>query len=289
MIAIRITGGLGNQMFEYAFARSLAYKTGLPLKLDIEEYEQNLYPDRPFRLNVFHIQENYLTKAEKEKMLKKPLWKRVYHKFLPKYKRNFFIEGQYRFNPDALKINQSVYLEGYYQSEKYFRWASDLIRKEFTFKVPPSRENAIMLEKIMQTEQAVSLHVRRGDFLKYDSFIKLDIPYYRNAINLINSQVSNPHFFIFSNDISWARTNLQHLMPVCTFVDINDELNAYEDMRLMSACRHQIIANSSFSWWAAWLNTNPSKIVIAPEQITYDSKYPATDLHPAEWIKVAVQ
>lgn len=288
MIVIRISGGIGNQMFQYAFARYLSHKTNLPLKLDIKEYELNTYPHRPYRLGVFKIQEHFLTDNERIAYLNKPLLKRIYQKMLPVYSRSYFKEKQYSFDSDAIKINQGTYIEGYYQSEKYFNSIADILRKEFVFQESVQGKNLEMLNGIKACN-AVSIHVRRGDFLTQDSFVKLGLPYYKRAIEIIVEKVKKPYFFIFSNGMDWCKDNLSDLASDREFVDINDELTAYEDMRLMSNCKHHIIANSSFSWWSAWLNSNPDKIVITPTQITYDPYYDPKDLYPDNWLRIPIQ
>ena len=180
-------------------------------------------------------------------------------------------------------------MSGYWQSPKYFNSIETLIRKEFTFQKPLDSKNLEILNLIKNTI-SVSIHIRRTDFQIINSndihgFCSLE--YYDEAINYIHTNVLMSKFFIFSDDINWAKENLK--VPMNSyFVSGNTGEKSYIDMQLMSNCNHNIIANSSFSWWGAWLNSNPKKIVIAPKKWFSDEKMNAQtdDLIPAEWIRM---
>ena len=171
--------------------------------------------------------------------------------------------------------------------ESYFKDIEDLIRQEFIFKIPGDNKNRAIIEKINSCK-SVSIHVRRGDYLnnhweKILGVIK-GTTYYLNALDYINKQVKNPHYFIFSDDILWAKENLK--LPNCTYLDQNKGRKSYIDMYLMTLCKHNIIANSTFSWWGAWLNKNEDKIVIIPARwINGDS---CEGIFPHEWVKIEI-
>lgn len=181
---------------------------------------------------------------------------------------------------------------GYFQSEKYFIDYSQRIRQSFTFKNKPDELNSEMLNRIKETE-SISLHIRRGDYvsnLTANSEHGLcSIDYYKKAVEYIKSKTEsrgNRCFFLFSDDPIWVKENMMFLGDEMVVVDFNTGEKSYEDMRLMSMCKHNIIANSSFSWWAAWLNNNPDKIVIAPDKWFVVDYYDTCDLYPDNFIKI---
>jgi hypothetical protein len=181
-----------------------------------------------------------------------------------------------------------VYLEGYWQSPKYFFDIKNIIGYEFTVKTGPDQVNKELMEKISQVE-AVSVHVRRGDYVSnpatgnYHGVCSLD--YYRTAVATITGRVRQPHFFIFSDDPAWAEKNLSVIGPK-TVIERNGPERGHEDMRLMSLCRHHIIANSSFSWWGAWLCEKTDKIVISPKRWFKKEDIDTKDLVPESWIRI---
>jgi len=289
MILIRLSGGLGNQMFQYAFARALQQQSQKQVFLD----KSSIQGYRTYELHHFQISLPLLDKEETERFLKNQnsLYKKLSNIILPYYKKSIVEELYYHYDSNLLKIKQDAVVKGYFQSEKYFKEIENLLRKEFAFKEPPSTKNAEMLSKIQNTPNAVSVHIRRGDFvgnklheLHYEKFLP-------KAISALQSKIKNFHLFLFSNDFDWVEKNLRFDF-LHTIVDINNEQNAFEDLRLMSACQHHIIANSSFSWWGAWLNTNPNKIVIAPAKwVNSESNYYKNlkDIIPETWIKIQIQ
>ena len=271
MIITKLIGGLGNQMFQYAAGRRAAYVNKTELKLDTSWFKN---PDgaikRDYLLNVFNIEEVFATKEEINKF-------------------NVRNQGLLTlFYKKILKINNNTYLEGYWQSEKYFKDIKDIIRKEFILKNKADVANQKMIRQIKNCD-SVSIHIRRGDYVfdektnKYHGFCDLD--YYLKAVVLIAKKVKNPQFFVFSDDPIWVKQNL-HLKFPYLYVDHNTGKKDYEDMRLMSECKHNIIANSSFSWWGAWLNKNKDKIVIAPKKWFRESSINTKDLIPKSWIKI---
>lgn len=297
-------GGLGNQMFQYALGRHLSIKNEVELKLDNSFLLENIpnITKRDYELGIFNIKENFAT-AEEIKYFKKfghkaghinllfnmgylPL---PYNFFVANW-RKYASERHFHFDPEVLKLSSHVYLEGWWNSEKYFKDIRNTILHDFTIMILPSPKNKESAQEIKKVN-SVSLHIRRGDYVTNkstsDYLGALDIDYYRQAIKIIEDRVKNTHFFVFSDDIEWAKENLP-LDRNVTFVDWNNGNTAYEDLRLMSLCKHNIIANSSFSWWGAWLNKNKEKIVIAPERWFKNAKESVNtkDLIPSSWIKI---
>jgi hypothetical protein len=181
-----------------------------------------------------------------------------------------------------------MYLNGYWQSEKYFKSAEDKLRSELCLFDKPDEANQKILDEIVQCP-AVSLHIRRGDYITNPSAALVhgvcSLDYYHSAIRHITAHVENPYFFVFSDDPQWVKDNLKIGYPV-QFVEANGPDRGAEDMRLMKSCRHHIIANSSFSWWAAWLNDRLDKIVVAPRIWFLDTKIDTKDLIPEQWHRI---
>jgi hypothetical protein len=310
MIIASIFEGLGNQMFQYAAARYLAEKHSTVLKLDLSSFELN--KRRKYSLHCFNIQENIATQNEVDDLLKKSqkkgknLIKKILGRSATQTNTGLLQERYFHFDPYILEAPNNVYLNGYWQSEKYFSEIRDILLSEFTFKYPQTSQNRELSEKIRLNE-SISLHVRRGDFIRnketyqFHSICSLD--YYQHCIDYISREVNKPYFLIFSDDQEWVRANIQLNFPF-TIVENNNGFRSYEDLRLMSECQHNIIANSSFSWWGAWLNSNPGKIICTPEQwfkekisgtkyllpegfipIYKDNHVDIKDLIPESWLK----
>jgi hypothetical protein len=284
MLIQQLTGGLGNQMFQYAGAKAQALRLGVELKLDKTHFlttplgKKNL---RHYELHHFVLSEGFA--QPKFHWIKKYLnTKKVYSGF------ETFKEQHVHLHPDFFEIRDNTYIEGVFQSEKYFKEYENEVRKGFEFKNPPSSKNQGVLEKI-NSVNAVSLHVRRGDYISNLETQKThgvcDLSYYQRAINYLTEKIKEPYFFLFSDEPEWVKQNLQLEFPY-EVIDWNKGNNSFEDMRLMSHCQNNIIANSSFSWWGAWLNQNPNKIVIAPERWFADPQHDASDIIPDGWIKL---
>ena len=295
MVIVHLMGGLGNQMFQYAAGRAVAHRNQMLLKLDISDFEQ--YPSRSYRLHHFNIVESFATPDEVVRLTKRgrDLWKRISrgaeHYLLPPYRRPVFAQSVGRFghfDPDVLRVRGSVYLVGYWQSEKYFKDVEHIIRQDFTFRHTADTENQ-GLARIIGNTNSVSLHIRRGDYVCNPRFSRkfgtCSLEYYRTAIAKMAGKVKHPHIFVFSDDIDWACDNLKSQYPV-TFVAHNDANKDYEDLCLMSQCKHHIIANSTFSWWGAWLCANPEKVVIAPKIWFNEPGRDTRDLIPNSWHRI---
>ncbi len=269
MIIVNIIGGLGNQMFQYAMGRSLAIKSKQKLKLDLAAFEN--YPLRNFELDVFNIDPEIASKEEINQLKENKL---------------NFTEKYFHFDSEILGLDQSTFLVGYWQSEKYFINYKDIILKEFILKNELSHQSS-QFQKAIESTISVSLHIRRGDYITNPTTNSFhgacSLEYYKNAVSLIVNRVDKPQFFIFSDDLDWAKENLNFIEKI-TFIKLNENIPDHEEMYLMSQCKHNIIANSSFSWWGAWLNQNVDKIVIAPEKWFLDETMNTKDLIPDTWI-----
>ena len=268
MIIVRVTGGLGNQMFQYAMYKSLE-KKGKLVKLDSKSFYETKKEHNGYELErIFDIKPNKPTKEDLEKFDENNI------STLFKIKRKLFGDKkfvydtkEYVFNKDVYKLKNS-YLNGYWQSIKYFEGIENDIKKDFRFKNQLDNKNLEILNEI-ENSNSISIHIRRGDYMSpenYNMYGCIATPtYYKKAIKVIEEKVENPTFFVFSNDMDWVKKNIQINSRVF-YIDINSGNGSYKDMQLMSNCKHNIIANSSFSWWGAWLNENKNKIVIAPKK-----------------------
>lgn len=293
MIIARMQGGLGNQLFIYAAARCLAIKNVVPLKLDIVSGFKNDRLGRRYCLQRFNIKAEIASKYESFDFClgrEVQYFLRKASKIIPIEKRRYITQESAKVDPRILdlKVRGRIFLEGYWQSEKYFAEIADIIREEFTFKEDQTGQNKEFAQMI-SSSSSVSVHVRRGDYVSQPKTRRIHHvcgpDYYRRCIGEIAGRVGNPHFFVFSDDTRWCRENLQLDYPV-TFVNHNGPDKSHEDLRLMSQCRHHIIANSSFSWWGAWLNSNENKIVLAPKNWFAKTIIGAEDIVPDGWMKM---
>lgn len=297
MITVALSGGLGNQMFQYAAGRALALQLESEVALDLTSYIANRGRSwvRDFDLDVFNHQAVRIDTSVSWKI--KYAWKLV-----PKIRqyswgqrfllmnRVFRDKNSYAFDPRFHHLKDPFTLLGYFQSEKYFLPYREILLKEFTLKVPLNKANRDMAEKIAATN-AVSVHIRRGDYITnpYANkvFAECSVAYYRAAMEKIRQQADHLVFYFFSDDIEWVKQNLGDQVEA-VYVDFNFGKDSCNDMYLMSLCKYNIIANSSFSWWGAWLNQNPGKIVVAPRKWFKSPEANATiaDLIPESWMKL---
>lgn len=288
MIVVKLIGGLGNQMFQYAMARSMADSHDTQLKLDISNFEH--YTLRRYELGDFNIRAEIAGRDDmaffRVSARYHSLCQRVKRRLFPVSPKLVFREKNFAYNEELTAIKPPVYLEGYWQSERYFLFNSSAIRKDFTLRSTLDGANRKMLAHI-ESVNAVSLHVRRGDYVndphtnKFHGVCSLD--YYRAAIEYVVGRVEKPHFVVFSDDQDWVGRNLAFEYPA-TFVTLNSKDRGVFDMALMQRCRHHIIANSSFSWWGAWLNPSAGKLVIAPKRWFNNPSNDTRDLIPPSWI-----
>lgn len=292
MIIVKLKGGLGNQLFQYVVGRHLAKIHRTVLKMDISLFDT--YELHAYSIGPFNIQENFASAKEIRQLtfVKQGILGRVVRRALRKTKERaptYVSEKMFQFDPEILNLPNPVYLDGYWQSEKYFRDIAEIIRQEFTVKTPPRGKDKELAESMVSCE-SVSLHIRRGSYLLHpynQVHGTCSLDYCFRCVRWICKKVKNPHFFIFSDHSEWARDNLK-LPYLTTLVDHNGADKDYEDLRLMTQCKYHIIANSTFSWWGAWLNSNPDKIVIAPTRWFLDKNVnnQTHDLIPETWIRL---
>ena len=283
---VKFNGGLGNQMFQYAFARALEAETNTKTVFDMSFFEKKYA--RPFELDIFNVKVETITNFW-DKLKLKLIWK--LRKKLNGKKIlgiNFYCEPHFEFDEKLFKLDKNTYIEGFFQGEKYFKDIEDIIRADFQFKNMPNEQNQVLIEKINATN-SISLHIRRGDYVqkkRYQNvYATCSLDYYKRGVEYIAGMFENPTLFIFSDDIEWVKENLQ-LPYEGVYVSHNTGNRSYEDMRLMSLCKHNVIANSSFSWWGAWLNNNKEKVVIAPKKWFNDEKIVQTDVIPKDWVRI---
>jgi len=294
MIVTRLIGGLGNQLFQYAAGLRLAQVRSVELKLDITGYSNSNYrTKRHYELAPFNVTQEFASEEEIAKLIQPQprLLTRLFQRITGKGEQlpmSYTKEPHYQFDPSILDLPDGVYLDGYWQSERYFADIAELIREEVTVRDPLVGRNAELGQKIADC-QAVSMHVRRGDYVNNEITHRVHgvcgLDYYARAVEYIASRINRPVFFIFSDDPAWVRENIKLDHPV-QIVDHNDPEHGYEDLRLMSLCCHHIIANSSFSWWGAWLNPRQDKIVIAPKRWFNDYHADTSDLCPVSWVRL---
>jgi len=281
MKIVKFLGGLGNQMFQYAFYLSLSNKHN-KVKADISGFENYELHNGLELENIFNI------KLDKASTFSIKIFDPTYSTWIYRKLRRIlnlkkaYLKEQnpFLFDNGVLNDSKNRMYWGYWQNVGYFEHINDKIRHSFIFKNPLENEN-LNISKLIIESESVSIHIRRGDYIGHDLLGGIcDLNYYKEAISLIKSHVLNPTFFIFSNDIEWCKENLKIIEAY--YISWNRNKESYIDMQLMSICKHNIIANSSFSWWGAWLNPNKSKIVIAPKKWINDSD---DTLALNEWIK----
>jgi hypothetical protein len=281
-------------MFQYALARRLSLEKGVPFKLDISYFRnKNLTSgelSRDYQLSVFNIKEDIASDEETNKF-RNPSFlqrqkQRIFYYLLPLTYQSYFREKDDLFDPRVFKSGNNVYLFGYWQDERYFKPIENIIREDFTFKNPPDKMNVSFL-KLIQQSNAVSIHVRRTDYVTDKNYFQnvgvCGIDYYLRAIGYIKNKVKHPCFFIFSDDPKWVKNNLK-IEAKIIYIEHNSIEKGYEDLRLMINCKNHIIANSSFSWWGAWLSDYPQKIVIAPK--VWQQQNNQNRVLPADWIRL---
>lgn len=293
MIVTRLMGGLGNQMFQYATGRALSLRLGVPLRVDLSDLNQRHGPtyqlEKAFGLTAVPVSASDLRSLGGWRAAHPLLWRLTLSpegRFLRS--RAVRMEPHFHYWPALSNTSESIYLSGYWQTERYFSDQQNVIRADFQFAGDLDHEETEHAKRIRGCN-SVSIHVRRGDYAsnpKVRAVHGLCSPdYYRRSVALMRERLDNPQFFIFSDDICWARDNLD-LARAC-YVSRNTAARpGWVDMRLMSLCRHHILANSSFSWWAAWLNSDSEKQVIAPDRWFVVEHLDTKDLYPSGWLRL---
>lgn len=286
MIYARLFGGLGNQLFQYATARALGLRRGVEVGLDLRYL---LPPPHHLAYALSHFAVRAETNPpglppHRSQALRHLLWR------MGLGQPRFLRERGLGINPAVMAAADGCYLHGYFQSEGYFADHLPQLRQELRIITPPSAENADWLARIAADPLAVSVHLRRGDYVAVakagQTHGTCDAAYYARGIAAIRDRIGQaPRAYVFSDDPAWARDNLR-LEAETVVIGHNGPTAHYEDLRLMAACRHHVIANSTFSWWGAWLDARPDKIVIAPQRWFATDRMHNPDILPADWIRL---
>jgi hypothetical protein len=299
VIISNLVGGLGNQMFQYACGRSLSLELNQNLKFSKDMIHFYKNPHNGIELDrIFELNLNLVSRFELAKTIGRfrsyPLTRKVLE-FNSLYKfrgPRFIIEPQFRYLCDLdHRARNGAYLQGYWQSERYFKKYSTIIKEDFNFKnlANITNINNIKLAELINRTNSLGIHIRRGDYVNnrktYSIHGVCSIEYYLSAVKNIQEKYPNPLIVAFSDDPDWVSREIAPYFSKLIVVSHNKGLESYIDMWLMSLCKHNIIANSSFSWWAAWLNKNPFKIVIAPKN-WFANKADNADLLPPSWIRL---
>ena len=291
MIVTELMGGMGNQMFQYALGRHLSIKYNTDLVLDkdflLDRTPKQDFVFRDYDLDIFNVREKFasdrvsktygINKASKRK--------NIIDKIITPPKLKYIKEERFEFDSLLFNIGDDVYLNGYWQSEKYFREVEHIIREDFTFKTGIS-EKANELGTKISNSNAVCINVRRGDFVNHPVLGSVDTEYYTSAFRYIEKEIISPVIYIFSDEIDWCK---EHLKFDCESHYVSHEYagKKFRDyFELMIKCKYFIIPNSTFAWWAAWLCTYPEKIVVAPKVWFKNSNWNYQDVVPENWIKI---
>lgn len=288
-----IIGGLGNQMFQYAAGLAVAKRLGYIHYLDITSFKR-CNTHYGFELyKVFNCSSRLANKSEIDKLIGSSYKYFRNTKIEPIFKwtmqkKTFIREPHFHYWPEINEINEEAYLLGYWQSDKYFYDIADQIKHEYTFKNNLTEQNKDIFDLISDC-MSVNVHVRRGDYISNPKNDKVhgtcSVSYYKNAAQYLYEHIKNPVFFVFSDDPEWAKKNIFFPSKVY-YLNHNQGSYSHYDLQLMSHCKHHIIANSSFSWWGAWLSQYAEKLVIAPKQWFANDKNQTQDLFPNSWIQM---
>ena len=292
---VKLNGGLGNQMFQYALGHIIAFKHDARILLDKRLFELKEkkpgHTPRDFELGVFGIDHPTALESDIHYFTRLTVLQKIKRELNLNYPKMLY-EKDFSFDNKIINAIPPVYLHGFFQSYKYFEGYEEDIRKAFKFpEIRLEGKNKELMGRI-KLKPSASVHIRRGDYVADKITNKLhgncSLNYYKQAISEVTKFDDEVEFFFFSDDIKWVENEFEMLPVKKTFVDSNTGKNSWKDMLLMSYCNYNIIANSSFSWWAAWLNNNPLKKVIAPKRWFNDpdKEMYTFDLIPEEWIRI---
>jgi len=286
MITVILKGGLGNILFQYAVGRQVAIKNNTTLRLNLSRYMQK--HDLFARKIIRPLQDFGFT----EILYRPPVYKKILWRhglYLPAADKKFYHEKEWGFDPKVLELDDGVYLDGYFQSEKYFKDIAPTIRKDLRLKQPSFNQATLIYKEKITNSNSVGIHIRRGDYLSSPLHHVCDLNYYLKAITYMRERLTSPQFFVFSDDIEWCLRNIK--LDNGDFVNLKDsKINFINDFWLLSLCKHTIMPNSTFSWWAAWLNENPDKIVVVPHRWFTKEVLNAKALQdtiPENWVQLA--
>jgi hypothetical protein len=278
MIIVKLMGGMGNQMFQYAFARSISLKTNTEFKIDLSFLKRRdlgeNFTYRDFDLDIFNIPENIIKEIQTDN--------------LQSVSEKMFSYSQETVNTIEQNIGNDLYLDGYWQSYKYFEEFEDYIKKDFTFKnlVENNKDTNVknMFNDIIKSN-SVMVNIRRSDYLNNNFHGVMGSDYINESSKIIESKIDNPKYFVFSDDIEWCKENIKlNNMVIVDHKYKGDRFDLY--LQLMKSCKHFIIPNSTFAWWAAWLSDNKNKIVISPKSWFTDFNINTNDLIPSNWVRI---
>jgi len=293
MIIAELVGGLANQMVIYAAAKALSEHLQVELKIDITKINKD--KKRNYALNHLNIGAKIATQKEIDFVCQKSnLWiiNKIKNKVRKKCNGNTFgiyVEPSISYDPNFFSLKDNTFIRGHFINAKYFSAIKEILRHEFQIKSSLSKKSKELIDPITSSN-SVSIHIRRGDYANERKTNEIHglipIDYYKTSIDLISNRIKSPNFYIFSDDITWVKENLQTTQEM-HFIEHTNGETAYEDLYMMSQCKHNIIANSGFSYWGAWLNTNEEKIIISPKQWCADNKLnDRFKLIPKEWLKI---
>jgi len=297
MIVVKLRGGLGNQMFQYALGRELQRRNGGQLALDLtlllDRFPRRGVIFREYNLDIFLVQPRFTLLSRLARRLPIPL---LYLRGASALARledwagfHRYIQGTVDFREEVLEARGNVYLDGHWQSPKYFAGSEAILRREFQVKKPLSPAGERLAAQMASTD-SICVNVRRTDYVTIQASIDVHgfvgEDYYGRGIELIAPRLKNPHIFVMSDDLEWCRGNLRFEYPTTI---LGPEYKGYkfgEELTLMSRCKHFLIPNSTFAWWAAWLSRSQDKTVVCPKDWFRDSKFDSSDLIPPEWIRI---
>lgn len=290
MILIKLQGGLGNQMFQYAFATIVAKKNASKVLLELSSfscYKKHGYSPRTFELSIFNNKYNFSVSNNLSLFTNLSLLDCFKKKIGLNYPK-IFEESNLDYSEEANCLKTPVYARGYFQTAKYYIGYEDVVKGLFKFEIDKLSKVNTDLIPILKNEGTIAVHIRRGDYIKDVKTNQFHgvccIEYYEKAIAFVTSKIKNPTLVFFSDDMKWVKGNFKHLNYNTLYINHNKDKDNWMDMFLMHICSHNIIANSSFSWWGAWLNENPNKMVVAPKKWFQSEQEIIHSIIPKEWI-----
>lgn len=271
MLIIKVAGGLGNQMFQYALYKELMFQ-GKKCKMDKLSYLKDSF-GRNFCLDIFpNVKIDFCNKAES-----------TFYRTFGKINKSYYLENEsVSFDENIFKL-ENGFISGYFQNEAYFENVKDKVKQDFIFDIR-DKDVVTISNNLKKDKNSVSIHIRGNDYLKFnDRYGNIcNKEYYKKAIDIMNDKIDNPHFYVFSDDIKYAKELLKE--TYYTILDKKEPYYDYYDMFLMSSCSHNIIANSSFSFWGSYLNCNKNKIVVCPKK--WDNKYKNKKVYCEDWMAI---
>lgn len=292
MIIVNLSGGLGNQMFQYAFGLGLADEFNREVKFSVDMFDMYKSHNGLELQRVFDLDIDVARPVDVSKIIG---WIRSFpsvRRLLGKLEKTWICGKSFILEPGGdvyAGIREDCYLQGYWQSENFFPKDVQQVRDAFTFRSELAGKNKIIADAIANSKNSVSVHVRRGDYISNPKVTAVhgvcSESYYFSAMDMFEEKLGGVDFYLFSDDPDWVKKNIAPRYSGCVIVDHNHGLESYNDMRLMAMCKHNIIANSTFSWWSAWLNKNNEKVVVAPK-VWFAGKSTSLDILPNDWMRI---